>query len=44
MSQNTQKQYYYFDIIMALFVAVLLISNIASTKIVQLWHPLNYVS
>lgn len=27
----------YFDILMALFVAVLLISNIASTKIVTLW-------
>ncbi|MFH1427174.1 MAG: queuosine precursor transporter [Patescibacteria group bacterium] len=31
------KSYRYFDIIMALFVAVLLISNIASTKIVALW-------
>jgi len=38
MQQNTEKKYYYFDVIMALFVAVLLISNIASTKIVQLWH------
>jgi hypothetical protein len=27
----------YFDVIMALFVAVLLISNIASVKIVELW-------
>ncbi|OGF25297.1 transporter [Candidatus Falkowbacteria bacterium RIFOXYB2_FULL_47_14] len=31
------KQFKYFDIIMALFVAVLLISNIASTKILALW-------
>lgn len=31
------KQYKYFDIIMALFVAVLLISNVASTKILALW-------
>ncbi len=38
MLKTTEKKYYYFDIIMALFVAVLLISNIASTKIVQLWH------
>jgi uncharacterized integral membrane protein (TIGR00697 family) len=43
----------YFDILMALFVAVLLISNIASTKIVTLWKftfdggtilfPLSYI-
>ena len=43
----------YFDIIMALFVAVLLISNLASTKIVSLWaftfdggtilFPLSYI-
>ena len=31
------KQYKYFDIILGLFVAVLLISNIASTKIIQIW-------
>jgi len=53
MSKIASKQYYYFDIIMALFVAVLLISNIASTKIVQLWQfsfdggtllfPLSYI-
>lgn len=45
--------YVYFDIIAGLFVAVLLISNIASTKIVQLWKftfdggtilfPLSYI-
>jgi queuosine precursor transporter len=45
--------YKYFDIIAGLFVAVLLISNIASTKIVQLWKftfdggtilfPLSYI-
>ncbi|MBU4292523.1 MAG: queuosine precursor transporter [Actinobacteria bacterium] len=45
--------YRYFDIIAGLFVAVLLISNIASTKIVQLWKftfdggtilfPLSYI-
>ncbi|MDZ4384863.1 MAG: queuosine precursor transporter [Candidatus Moranbacteria bacterium] len=53
MPKIASKQYYYFDIIMALFVAVLLISNIASTKIVQLWQfsfdggtllfPLSYI-
>jgi queuosine precursor transporter len=47
------KNYKYFDIIMALFVAVLLISNIASTKILVLWKftfdggtllfPLSYI-
>jgi queuosine precursor transporter len=47
------KNYRYFDIIMALFVAVLLISNIASTKILVLWKftfdggtllfPLSYI-
>ncbi len=31
------RQYRYLDLITALFVAVLLISNIASTKIVQVW-------
>jgi uncharacterized integral membrane protein (TIGR00697 family) len=48
-----QKQYRYLDIIIALFVAVLLISNIASTKILSLWRftfdggtllfPLSYI-
>lgn len=48
-----RRNYLYFDIIMALFVAVLLISNIASTKIVELWKftfdggtllfPLSYI-
>jgi len=47
------KNYKYFDLIMAFFVAVLLISNIASTKIVELWKftfdggtlvfPLSYI-
>lgn len=52
---NTIKtgNYRYFDIIMALFVAVLLISNLASTKILSLWmftfdggtilFPLSYI-
>ncbi len=49
----TKKTFLYFDIIMAIFVAVLLISNIASTKIVTLWKftfdggtllfPLSYI-
>lgn len=53
MPQNKTKYHHYFDIIMALFVAVLLISNIASAKIVQLWYfsfdggtllfPLSYI-
>jgi uncharacterized integral membrane protein (TIGR00697 family) len=48
-----KPQYRYFDIMVALFVAVLLISNIASTKILTLWKftfdggtilfPLSYV-
>jgi queuosine precursor transporter len=48
-----EKSYKYYDIIMALFVAVLLISNIASTKILSLWKfnfdggtllfPLSYI-
>lgn len=48
-----EKKYLYFDVVMALFVAVLLISNIASTKIVSLWKftfdggtlifPLSYI-
>ncbi len=47
------KNYKYFDLIVGLFVAVLLISNIASTKIVQIWRltfdggtilfPLSYI-
>jgi len=47
------KSFLYFDLIMALFVAVLLISNIASTKILVLWRftfdggtllfPLSYI-
>lgn len=47
------KNQRYFDIIVGLFVAVLLISNIASTKIVQIWRftfdggtilfPLSYI-
>ncbi len=47
------KNYRYFDILVALFVAVLLISNIASTKILDLWKftfdggtvlfPLSYI-
>ncbi|MBN2073725.1 MAG: queuosine precursor transporter [Actinobacteria bacterium] len=47
------SSYRYFDIIVGLFVAVLLISNIASTKIVQIWRftfdggtilfPLSYI-
>ena len=46
-------QYRYFDILVAMFVAVLLISNIASTKILTLWKftfdggtilfPLSYI-
>lgn len=47
------KQYRFFDILVAIFVAVLLISNIASTKILTLWKftfdggtivfPLSYI-
>jgi queuosine precursor transporter len=50
---NHIKNFLYFDIIMALFVAVLIISNIASTKIVSVWKftfdagtmlfPLSYI-
>ncbi len=36
MTYSGQRGYKYFDLIMALFVAVLLISNIASTKILKL--------
>ncbi|MDD3777427.1 MAG: queuosine precursor transporter [Actinomycetota bacterium] len=48
-----KNNYRYFDLIVGLFVAVLLISNIASTKIVQIWRftfdggtvlfPLSYI-
>jgi len=48
-----RKNYRYFDILVAFFVAVLLISNIASTKILSLWKftfdggtvlfPLSYI-
>jgi queuosine precursor transporter len=51
--EKSVKQYKYFDIILGLFVAVLLVSNIASTKIVQVWKftfdggtilfPLSYI-
>jgi len=47
------KNYRYFDVLVALFVAVLLISNIASTKILSIWKftfdggtilfPLSYI-
>lgn len=47
------RQYLYFDVLVALFVAVLLISNIASVKILSLWKftfdggtilfPLSYI-
>ena len=53
MENKVKKSFLYFDIIMALFVAVILISNIASTKIVSLWKfdfdggtllfPLSYI-
>jgi uncharacterized integral membrane protein (TIGR00697 family) len=36
VSQHPGRSYRYFDLIMALFVSVLLISNVASTKIVDL--------
>ena len=36
MSQSRELGYKYFDLIMALFVAVLLISNVASSKILEL--------
>jgi hypothetical protein len=36
MTQSTKLGYRYFDLIMALFVAVLLISNVASSKILKL--------
>ncbi|MFC2037315.1 queuosine precursor transporter [Chloroflexota bacterium] len=36
MTQSRKRGYKYFDLIMALFVAVLLISNIASSKILKL--------
>lgn len=37
LNDRVNNQYRYLDIITAVFVAVLLISNIASTKIVQIW-------
>lgn len=37
MKTSKSQNFVYFEIIMALFVAVLLISNIASTKIVSIW-------
>ncbi|MBW6491602.1 MAG: queuosine precursor transporter [Lentimicrobium sp.] len=50
---NSSGNFRYFDVIMALFVAVLLISNLASTKIVSIWmftfdggtilFPLSYI-
>jgi uncharacterized integral membrane protein (TIGR00697 family) len=53
MPVEKQRSFKYFDIIMALFVAVLIISNIASTKILLLWKftfdggtilfPLSYI-
>jgi len=55
MDKNELKdsKYNYIDIITGLFVAVILISNIASTKIVQIWRftfdggtilfPLSYI-
>ena len=49
----TNQNFRYFDLITGLFVAVLLISNIASTKIIQIWKftfdggtilfPLSYI-
>ena len=36
MSEIRKQSYKYFDLIMALFVAVLLISNVASSKILEL--------
>ena len=52
-STNTNRQFRHYDQIMALFVAVLLISNIASSKILDLWRftfdggtilfPLSYI-
>jgi len=53
LSDSNNKSYKYFDVIVGLFVAVLLISNIASTKIVSIWKftfdggtilfPLSYI-
>jgi uncharacterized integral membrane protein (TIGR00697 family) len=50
---SASKNYRYFDVLVALFVAVLLISNIASTKILSIWKftfdggtilfPLSYI-
>ena len=55
MANNTlnKKNYRYIDLITGLFVAVLLVSNIASTKIIDIWRftfdggtilfPLSYI-
>ena len=53
LNDSNNKSYKYFDVIVGLFVAVLLISNIASTKIVSIWKftfdggtilfPLSYI-
>jgi queuosine precursor transporter len=52
-ARSASKNYRYFDVLVALFVAVLLISNIASTKILSIWKftfdggtilfPLSYI-
>ncbi len=53
VSLKQGKDFYYYDIIVGLFVAVLIISNIASTKIIEIWRftfdggtllfPLSYI-
>ncbi|MBN1298931.1 MAG: queuosine precursor transporter [Actinobacteria bacterium] len=53
IKQDAQKSYRYISLITGLFVAILLISNIASTKIIQIWKftfdggtilfPLSYI-
>src|SRR4030042_4932839 len=50
---SASKNYRYFDVLVAFFVAVLLISNVASTKILSIWKftfdggtllfPLSYI-
>src|SRR4030042_1929479 len=50
---SASKNYRYFDVLVAIFVAVLLISNVASTKILSIWKltfdggtilfPLSYI-
>lgn len=52
-AQEQKRNFRYFDVIMALFVAILLISNLASTKIARMWlftfdggtilFPLSYI-